>query len=644
MKKLLATALGTLLLTGCITNPRGPGLTASLYTWDDRENPIAATTTSNLAGFGDYFYGSALFSNLLTLQPDLDTRTAVPYLLEICEQDVCHYSVLFPSFFTYNNNNVGGFATINELTSAFYHEVRNRPKGEVRYYLDQYAVQVLDGEVPGYVDGSIGYEDIALFDYHRNPEQLDLMKDSLLITLVSTIINEGNEANIGAIMASSAIWGGGGGGGGGGGTGRDPGDDSGGDSGGDPASDSGGVTPTSFTETTTENTALSGTLPSNDPDGLPTTGAFAVGTSPINGALSLNSNSGAYTYTPNADFSGSDGFTATVTDVGGYATTVTVTVAITPVDDGSSGGGGSSSDTGGVTPTTLAETTAEDTAQNGMLPTNDPDGLGAGAFALGSGPSHGLVSLNAGTGAYTYTPATDFNGTDSFSVTVTDIGGYSTTVTVNVTVTPVDDGGVAPTTLTATIAENTALNGTLPANDPDGLPSTGAFAVGTDPSNGTLSLNSDTGAYTYAPATGFSGSDSFTAVATDVDGDSTTVAVNVTVSPAAGSGGSGGSSGAHCIVGTYPGGDIISVGSGTAEVGFYCPDGAIYLSGDCLSDGTCGGFPVAERACTLGQSSAGCVALSAGSTTVYTCPDGRAYEANECSASGDGTYNCIVNE
>lgn len=134
MKKFFVTVVVSLLLSGCITNPRGPGLTASLYTWNDRNTPIATTTTSDIAGFANYFYGSALFSDLLTQQPDLDTRAAVPYLLEICDEGICHYSVLFPSWFVYRNDKVSGFATINELTTTFYYLVKDRPQGEVLYY------------------------------------------------------------------------------------------------------------------------------------------------------------------------------------------------------------------------------------------------------------------------------------------------------------------------------------------------------------------------------------------------------------------------------------------------------------------------------------------------------------------------------
>ncbi|MEE4190674.1 MAG: Ig-like domain-containing protein, partial [Halieaceae bacterium] len=273
-------------------------MTASLYTWNDRDNPIATRSTSNIEGFFDLFYGSVLLSDLLTLHPELDTRDAVPYLLEICDESVCHYSILFPSWFVYRNGNVGGFATINELTTAFYYSVMDRPQGEVLYYLDQYAALVMAGEVPGYEDGTIGYEDIGRLDYHLNPEQVDLVESPTLISIVENSINDGQILSIVNVLTGTA-GGGGGGGSGGGGSGNN----------------TGGVTPTAIAETIEENTTLNGSLPANDPDGLPATDAFAVTTPPDHGVLSLNADSGAYAYQPDADFTGADSFRAAVTDV-----------------------------------------------------------------------------------------------------------------------------------------------------------------------------------------------------------------------------------------------------------------------------------------------------------------------------------------
>jgi hypothetical protein len=71
----------------------------------------------------------------------------------------------------------------------------------------------------------------------------------------------------------------------------------------------------------------------------------------------------------------------------------------------------------------------------------DPDGDNLNAvLEIGSGPTHAQsFSLNTGNGGFDYKPAADFNGTDSFSYHATDGSLNSNTVTVTITVNPVND-------------------------------------------------------------------------------------------------------------------------------------------------------------------------------------------------------------
>ena len=75
---------------------------------------------------------------------------------------------------------------------------------------------------------------------------------------------------------------------------------------------------------------------------------------------------------------------------------------------------------GAPTPTNDTVTTNEDTAVSGNVLTNDsdPDGNPLSA-SLVTGPSHGTLSL-AGTGAFTYTPAPNYHGPDSFTYAASD--------------------------------------------------------------------------------------------------------------------------------------------------------------------------------------------------------------------------------
>ena len=65
-------------------------------------------------------------------------------------------------------------------------------------------------------------------------------------------------------------------------------------------------------------------------------------------------------------------------------------------------------------------------------------------YAMVTGPGHGTVTLSASTGAFTYTPAGGFAGTDSFTFDAKDSGGTSNTATETVSVmAPAMGGGGA---------------------------------------------------------------------------------------------------------------------------------------------------------------------------------------------------------
>ena len=83
---------------------------------------------------------------------------------------------------------------------------------------------------------------------------------------------------------------------------------------------------------TSEDTAVSGSVAANDNDPDGDTVTFAQNTGPSNGSLSFASD-GSFTYTPDADFFGTDSFTYTITDADGANDTATVTITINSVND-----------------------------------------------------------------------------------------------------------------------------------------------------------------------------------------------------------------------------------------------------------------------------------------------------------------------
>ena len=84
--------------------------------------------------------------------------------------------------------------------------------------------------------------------------------------------------------------------------------------------------------TTNEDTSFSGNVAANDNDPDGDTVTFAQNTGPSNGSLSFASD-GSFTYTPDADFFGTDSFTYTITDADGATDTSTVTITINSVND-----------------------------------------------------------------------------------------------------------------------------------------------------------------------------------------------------------------------------------------------------------------------------------------------------------------------
>lgn len=157
--------------------------------------------------------------------------------------------------------------------------------------------------------------------------------------------------------------------------------------------------------------------------------------------------------------------------------------------------------------------TNEDTERAFTLEAVNPDSDPL-TYTVLTQPSHGTLS---GSGAnQTYTPAPDFNGTDSFTFKVSDGTVSSNTATVTITVLEVNDTPTAagdskatdedtPVTFAAT--ELATNDSTGPANE-SGQTLTVTTVSATADTHGTVSLVA--GQVTYQPAANFNGPASFT--------------------------------------------------------------------------------------------------------------------------------------
>ena len=281
------------------------------------------------------------------------------------------------------------------------------------------------------------------------------------------------------------------------------------------------------TETTTEDTPLNSDVTSNDSDidGDNLIVNTTAVTPPANGTVVINSN-GTYTYTPNADFNGSDSFVYEVCDDGSpsLCANATVNINIIPVNDA---------------PIAVddSEIANEDALLNSDVTLNDSDlegdNLIVNTIAV-TPPTNGALVLNTN-GTYTYTPNPDFNGTDTFQYQVCDDGTPSecATATVTILVAPINDAPIAVDD-TETTAEDIPLNSNVTPNDSDidGDNLIVNTTAVTPPANGTVVINSN-GTYTYTPDPNFNGSDSFVYEVCDDDPVRlcAQATVNITVTP-----------------------------------------------------------------------------------------------------------------
>ncbi|KQS09159.1 hypothetical protein ASG04_09805 [Curtobacterium sp. Leaf183] len=249
--------------------------------------------------------------------------------------------------------------------------------------------------------------------------------------------------------------------------------------------------------------AAQGVLANDTGDGL----SVVSNTKPAHGTATVNPD-GSYTYTSDAGFSGTDTFTYVAEDGSGQQQTGTVTITVTPTaaDD---------------VVTVHAGATATADAASGLLANDTGNGL---TVVSNTKPAHGSVTVDAD-GAYRFTPADGFSGSDSFTYVAQDTKGHQTTATVTVTVVPT----AGADTVAATAGQPTvgAAPGLLADDQGTGLTVSGS----TQPAHGSVVVGKD-GSYTYTPTDGYSGPDQFDYTVTDGT-SSDTVTVTVHVAPEA---------------------------------------------------------------------------------------------------------------
>lgn len=232
-------------------------------------------------------------------------------------------------------------------------------------------------------------------------------------------------------------------------------------------------------------------------------------------------NAGNVTYTQNGNCNSSDNFTFEVEDVDGALANdsgnmlFNFNILITSLQTA-------------PTAQSASYQTALGGTVNGTLQATSSDCSNPAKTYAALQPSHGTLTFDSASGAFTYVAANGYNGSDSFTFTATTYGNMtSAPATISFDIQP-----RAPVAQNATVntTEGAPVDGTLTATDPDVPPLPLTYAVATLPGSGNVVLNdASTGSFTYTPNTGATGQDSFTFTASNgtVTSAPATITINI---------------------------------------------------------------------------------------------------------------------
>ena len=265
--------------------------------------------------------------------------------------------------------------------------------------------------------------------------------------------------------------------------------------------------------TTEMETPVAITIGAYDPYNIPFT--FSIVDQPANGSVNIEMasvdfgagslSSPVFTYTPNPGFAGQDLFTYTATnDNGVVGNTATVTISIvTQIPSASN----------------LSVSTGMNLEVDLPFYATDPNDL-AVTYSVSSNASNGSVSQLGD--VFTYTPNTDYLGSDSLEYTASN--GTYTSVPATVYI-AINSRVPVANEYNVSTAINTPVVLVFDATDP--FDETLTYTVTTSPTYG--SVNESNGVWTYTPNQDVSATDSFTYTATNGTYISEPANINITI-------------------------------------------------------------------------------------------------------------------
>lgn len=292
-----------------------------------------------------------------------------------------------------------------------------------------------------------------------------------------------------------------------------------------------------------EDVAISGRLSAVDADDEGLQFTMAAGGGPAHGAVDMHAD-GSFTYTPEADYNGTDSFTFIVDDGRGGIDTATVSVNVEPVPDRPQL---SVTATAGLEDTSIPVAIEALVAGNEGLETIAISGLPAGAnLSLGSDAGDGswLIGGNDldGLSELTLTPAPDWTGKIGLTIVATSTDGGTSSAGFGVLVAGVPDMPVLSVASAAGLEDATiplAMSATVPGAETlasvsvSGVPEGAALSLGTDQGDGVWIIDGDglnnIADLTIAPSADWSGEIPLQVTATSTDGGTASAGLTVAV-------------------------------------------------------------------------------------------------------------------
>jgi hypothetical protein len=250
-------------------------------------------------------------------------------------------------------------------------------------------------------------------------------------------------------------------------------------------------------------------------------GSIVITTQPANGTVTVGTD-GNVNYVHNNSNTTSDSFAYTIKDVNGLVSAAaSVSVTITANNQAPVAVNDTATVVEGGTAT--ISILANDTAPTG--------GFDLASIVFTDLPIRGTIVKNAD-GTVTYTHSGNESTSDTFRYTVKGTNGVvSNEATVSITITPVNDAPVANND-TASVVEGGSVNIPVLSNDSDieGNIDLTSVVIVSQPANGTVGVNTQTGVVNYVHNGGPSTSDSFTYTFKDNQGVVSNVAtVSITI-------------------------------------------------------------------------------------------------------------------